>query len=408
MTGDAQTPTAAYYMLDLQKVPAKTWTVESELRDWIECCRTAGPEGFAPRSLGRLGPCPLWIQVERSLFYPLYFLAMNVLPFSFPAMPILRLLGAFPSFRQMGLLAFLQVFLMRLQFGYLAKLLGRIHGGKPRGTGRKTIPEAPGVSKRNWPCIKQHLDEMFGLERQNQVYFSTKFVLPRSIVKEGEDLPPTLVLIAPHGVLPLSLSGALSRVLGGRATRFGAAPVLFKIWGISKLLRRLGMYPACKEGMLKCLAGGDNSGLILDGIPGMFHATRPNGDEELYLLKRKAACSIALQAGCTIVPAYSFGTNEIWRVVDPFFGLLRYLSTRLDISFTPFFGRGWVPFGPPARRPLVLCFGDPIRCDRPAGGDRPSQQEVDAKHAEVLEGFRRVFDTHKAAYGRPNAQLHFV
>mmetsp|Transcript_68308 Transcript_68308/g.197915 ORF Transcript_68308/g.197915 Transcript_68308/m.197915 type:complete len:161 (+) Transcript_68308:2-484(+) len=160
---------------------------------------------------------------------------------------------------------------------------------------------------------------------------------------------------------------------------------------------------------MDCLAAGDHAGLVLDGIPGMFHGTNASGDEELWLLQRKAICAIALQAQCPIIPAYCFGVNDLWRVVDPLCGLLRAISTRLDVSLTPFFGRFWLPFGPPARRPLLMCFGDPIQCSRsrPAG-EAVTSAEVDAKHHELLEAYRKVFDTHKAAYGRPEARLTFV
>jgi len=128
------------------------------------------------------------------------------------------------------------------------------------------------------------------------------------------------------------------------------------------------------------------------------------------LLQRKAICKIALQAGCPIIPAYCFGAGDLWRIVDPFGGLLRRLSTWLNVSLTPFFGRGWVPFGPPARRPLVMCFGEPVPGSRlpTTGGAAAIQGAVDAKHAELLEAYKKLFDTHKAAYGRPDAKLIFV
>lgn len=259
-------------------------------------------------------------------------------------------------------------------------------------------------------CMRFMLDELFELDRLNHWYFSTRWILPRSIVRQGDLMPPAILCVVPHGVLPLGVSAAVSRVLGGRLARFAAAPVLFKVWGISKFLKKLGTYPAGKQGVVECLRAGDHAGLLLDGIPGMFHSAGPHGDEALWLQQRKAICAIALQAGAPIVPAYCFGQSELWRVVDPLAGLLKRLSTWLDVSLTPFFGRWWLPFGPPARRPLLLCFGDPIPCGRPAAatGTRVSPAEVDAKHQELLEAYRQIFDTHKAAYGRPRAKLTIV
>merc|ERR1711862_168703 len=100
-----------------------------------------------------------------------------------------------------------------------------------------------------------------------------------------------------------------------------------------------------------------------------------------------AVVAIALQAGAPIIPGFCFGTTDACTVVDPFFGILRYLSTWLDISLTPWLGRWWIPFGPPARVPLLMCFGDPILCHTlPEGLSKQEvQAAVDEKHAELLE-----------------------
>jgi len=252
---------------------------------------------------------------------------------------------------------------------------------------------------------------MYGfVERPNLDYFGTTWVFPRSIKESHGKLPPSILCFTPHGVSPWGMSAAMYRLLSNMV-RFGAAPIFFKVPVIKGWLKRLGVFQAGKAGIVKCLNAGDNAGLLLDGIPGMFCGGKSRGDEELFLSSRKPVCAIALQVGCPLIPGYCFGTNEACRVFDPLFGLLRWASTKLDISLTPWFGRWWIPFGPPARRPMVMCLGDPIPCEK-LPWDKLSEKErmvaVDAKHAQLLEAYRKIFDTHKAAYGCPNAKLTFA
>merc|ERR1712000_312543 len=245
-------------------------------------------------------------------------------------------------------------------------------------------------------------EETFDNDRLNQEYFGMRWILPKSIVEAKDQLPASIIAMTPHGLIPWGQSGASNKVFGGRASRWGAAPVLFKIVGMRNLLKSVGCYPAGKSGIIKCLEGGDNAMLELDGIAGMFHP-----GNELFLLQRKAICAIALQAGSPIIPGYCFGAAEPCKIVDPTFGLLRWLSIRLDIAFAPWVGRWWLPFGPPARRPILMCFGDPIPCEKLAEDvDKNIRQAaVNAKHAELLVAYQKLFDTHKVAYGWSSMRL---
>ena len=73
----------------------------------------------------------------------------------------------------------------------------------------------------------------------------------------------------------------------------------------------------------------------------MFANATNGGDQEVAAINtRKGICKIALRANVAIVPIYGFGHTGIYDVwVDPF-GILRFLSAKLHMSLTPFFGRG--------------------------------------------------------------------
>lgn len=91
-------------------------------------------------------------------------------------------------------------------------------------------------------------------------------------------------------------------------------------------------------------------------------------------------------------------------VVDPF-GILERISIRINVSLVPFVGRWGLPFGGPTRAPVLLAFGEPIRCAKTAD---PSTETVDRHHQEMLESFTAAFDTHKAAYGWADKKLEIV
>lgn len=391
-----------FYLLELRKIPASIWTAKSTVSEWRKQCTAAGKTGFPPGSLGALPPCSFWVQLEVCVRYPLYFLSTNILPFSLPILPALRLVSPYPTLRQFGIIFGVQVSLMVLNATW-RNVLRLVKG----------LPVFPKVDTKSLDSRERHqykhLDVNFVIERNNHHYFGTKYVLPKSIVEQDE-LPPCCLCMAPHGVLPFGSSAASNKIFGGRPARFAAAPVLFKMPFTRRIMKQFGAYPAGKSGIVKCLEGGSHAALILDGIAGMFCKAKNVGDEELYLLQRKAICAIAMQTGTPIIPGYCFGTNDCCTIVDPLFGFLRWLSIRLDVSFTPFFGRWWLPLGPPVRKPLLFCFGDPIPCEKlPAGLDKSEvRTKVDTKHAELLEAYRSIFDTHKAAYGRPDAKLTFV
>lgn len=393
-----------FHLLELRKVPARLWSVKSDVREWFaSCTATAGRHGFAEGSLLSLPPCSFWVQLERCIAYPLYFLSANILPVAIPVSPLLRLMTPFPKARHFLGLILLELTLLQVQGKFWKRLLTWAHT-ECRDLPRLSPAERASLSESQ-RFAEFQLDEMFPSDRPNHIYFGTRWVLPKSIVAAEDSLPPSVICVTPHGLIPWGQSGASNKVFGGRTSRWGAAPLLFKIWGMRGILKKFGCYPAGKKGILDCLAGGDNAMLDLDGIPGMFCA-----EHELYLLQRKAICAIALQAGAPLIPGYCFGTTQPCQVIDPTFGVLRRLSIRFDVALTLWIGRWWIPFGPPARRPMVMCFGDPVPCEKfPPDMDAESRKRaVDAKHAELLEAYRRVFDTHKAACGIPKASLTFV
>lgn len=158
----------------------------------------------------------------------------------------------------------------------------------------------------------------------------------------------------------------MSKIFDNIPTVWAAAPVLFKIPSLRPMLENNGTFPAGKAGIVGALHKGRNAAVIIDGIAGMFYGpTTRRGKiyERLWLKNRKAICAIALQCGVDIVPAYCFGTNDLWSIAQDPFGILRKLSIYLDISLTPGIGRFGIPM---ALQPASLyCWHLEIRSPAP-------------------------------------------
>lgn len=181
---------------------------------------------------------------------------------------------------------------------------------------------------------------------------------------------------------------------------------MLKLPIISYFLKMVGFVPAAAANIRKTLATRTESvGVVLDGIAGMFRAA-PHC-EQAYVLERKGIVKIALTTGTPLVPVFVFGVSKAWRIVVDPFRILERISLALNISVTPFFGRpfGVMPFGPAFRVPLLVALGDPIVVPRI---EDPSQKDVDMYHGQLLDGFRKVFEQHKSAYGWPDRRLVLV
>jgi len=344
---------------------------------WLSRCTTAGADGFPAGSLATLDPIPLLVLCERLIGIPLYML-LNVLPF---AVPLLLLTGLF----KLALLYYiLPLFLLGLGFWAVFYSKGIATG---EGKGHRA---------------QQYLYT----ERNSTRYVSLKMVWPASLhfpTHEGKQL---IFCAIPHGLAPLGIVGYAiwSKLFTDRLCRWTAAPVVLKIPLVGTLMKYCGYVPAATKEIEKVLDRGDESvGVVLDGIEGMFMSSRKQ--EVGCVMRRKGIVKIALRKGAPLVPAYCFGHTELWTVVTDPLGILQAISVKLNVSFTPFFGRfGW-PLGPPYRKPVLVACGEPIMCPQT---DEPSAELINEYHAKLMAGYMQVFEQHKAAYGWGDRTLKLV
>mmetsp|Transcript_21516 Transcript_21516/g.45273 ORF Transcript_21516/g.45273 Transcript_21516/m.45273 type:complete len:449 (+) Transcript_21516:176-1522(+) len=398
-----------YYKLSAGELPDDLFRKEASVTDWIGGSEdtknsslqpwmkiTSDPNGFLPGELRKVLPIDRMVDMERCIGISLYMVG-NVAPFALPTMALtwLVLKMEFVKYLFWGVLIYWVGLYAIWRLCFVSVFLKRYNRRSRREDDMKPVD----------PWYSQYLFT----ERNVTKYCSTNYVWPASLQRPAlEEAPnndrPIIYCVIPHGLFPYGIVGYpyFSKVWNSKYCSWTCAPVLLKIPFVGTYLSKIGYIPAKSKNIVEGLTKKDhNIGIILDGIEGMFHNTNAaNSDTEMgVILNRKGIVKIAIKANAAIVPVYGFGHAMIYDVwVDPF-GIMKYLSSTFGMSLTPFFGRyGWF-LGPPKRSvPITVCLGDPIYPPSNSSGDKITQEQIDEHHTKLLEGFRKVFETHKRGY----------
>ena len=405
-----------FYKLTAAHLPDKLFRKEVDVTEWIGDDTGGSGEGslkskpwletthdragFRPGSLAKIVPLDPMVEFERNIEFPLYNI-QNVspilLPFTAAAWLLLGIWWA------KHILIFVVIYQGSLDAIWRIWCAPAFPGDKELGDDPARVQYS--VHTRN--CTK---------------YCSTSYVWPdtlhRPALTNGDRDRPIIFCVIPHGMIPLGILGYpyFSKVWNSRMCSWTSAPITHKLPFVATALRRRGYIPAKSKPILEALTKNHrNIGIVLDGIDGMFHTAAKNnkrggGDKNqndvavAAISNRKGICKIALKAGAVLVPVYGFGHSELYDVVVDPFGILEFLSIKLHVSLTPFLGRwGWF-MGPPKRHvPLAMCLGEPIfppsdDNDKNDATAAITQKQIDEHHSRLLDGFTKVFETHKKAY----------
>jgi len=363
---------ANYYCLDCADLTEDDYRPEVPVESWLSRCKVAGARGFKANELTTVSNPGMHVLVERFFGFPTYML-LNVLPFLLPLAWLLGLLTPLVAFYVLPLFA---------GFAACSLLLPRAKLGK----------------------TMEALQYAY-TERNTQLYLSLKMLWPASLHYPAFAESPLLFAVIPHGFAPLGITAypLWSKLFSRRLCRWTTAPFVLKIPIIGSGLRAIGYLPAKTRDIEDTLTKKEQSvGVVLDGIAGMFQA---GPVERAWVLQRKGIVKIALRTGTPLVPVYAFGHTQLWRVIADPFGVLERLSIALDVSLVLGLGRWLWPLGPAQRTPVLVACGEPICCPKTA---EPSQQLIDEYHAKLVEGYVRVFEQHKDAFGWAHKELQLV
>lgn len=132
---------------------------------------------------------------------------------------------------------------------------------------------------------------------------------------------------------------------------------------------------------------------------------------KFVLKKRKGFVRIALKTGAALVPAISFGENDIFEQVHHAPGSLgrRFQDAFKRITKVApvhLVGRGFFQYNYgfiPRRHPITTVIGAPIPMPK---NQNPSNELVDEMHALFCERLTELFETHKYKYVENPDKVH--
>ena len=219
---------------------------------------------------------------------------------------------------------------------------------------------------------------------------------------------PYIHVCAPHALFPIGgflwqLSPYKTSRYHGRAA-VASAVTRLPLW--RQLFYLLGTVPADRNTMASLLARGYSTGVAIDGIAGIFaDAARPHSSPAVVMKSRKGIVRLAIQHGTPLVPVYSFVSRRPLRNWLGASG--EWISRCLKISLVLPYGR----FGPglppvPRRAVITTVVGDPVEVG-PACAS-PSEEVVNAIHAQLCDAMVAVFDVHKEAVGWGGRTLELI
>lgn len=153
--------------------------------------------------------------------------------------------------------------------------------------------------------------------------------------------------------------------------------------------------------------------LIAGGVREVYYAF-PN-NYKCALAKRRGFVRIALETGASLVPAISFGENDLYKEIDLSTGtgqgIIKYISETCKYPISKILnGRGFLQhnFGLlPIRHPINTVIGAPIHLEKISN---PSIELINQTHELFCTRLTELFETHKCKYVKnfEHIRLHIV
>lgn len=150
-------------------------------------------------------------------------------------------------------------------------------------------------------------------------------------------------------------------------------------------------------------------GLIVGGARETFH-TYPD-TYRFVIAKRRGFIRVALETGAPLVPAISFGENNVYKMVKIKPEWLRRTLERLMKSQTDRVeyiqnGHGIFQYNfgmIPMRHPIHTVIGAPIHLEKIQD---PSDEIIEKTHKEFCMKLNELFETHKSKYVENYEEVH--
>lgn len=247
---------------------------------------------------------------------------------------------------------------------------------------------------------------------------------PINVVKTA-DLDPTknyLFACFPHGVVSAGAIGSFAtNALDIYNVYPGLTPYLITLRGhflipfFRDLIMALGACSSSVESLLYLLNKDKHQGncvvLIVGGAAEALDA-HP-GEYKIILSRRKGFIKVAMQSGAPLVPVISFGEPDVFRPMsNPENGFLRKFQDKFrqitGISPIVPIGRGILQYSfgvVPLRSPITTVVGAPMSVKK---NFEPTEEEVNAVHAEFTERLVQLFHKQKHKYLKNHENVELI
>lgn len=150
-------------------------------------------------------------------------------------------------------------------------------------------------------------------------------------------------------------------------------------------------------------------GLVVGGIREVFF-THPDS-YQFVMAKRRGFIRIALETGASLLPAISFGENNVYKMIEIKQGFWRRLIEFTFQKYTDRFpaiqnGRGIFQYNfgiLPVRHPINTVIGTPIHLQKISN---PSDEMIEKIHEQFCASIKKLFDDNKSKYVKNSEQVH--
>ncbi|OQS02544.1 diacylglycerol acyltransferase [Thraustotheca clavata] len=207
-----------------------------------------------------------------------------------------------------------------------------------------------------------------------------------------------------HGVMISGTSEPpLYDVIPGEQRRHLGASVVFRIPIYREILLWLGVVDAGRKTARGVLKSGKSLVILVGGIQEQMAAEY--GQHHVVARPRKGFIKLAIQHGVSIVPAYAFGENDLFKTSSYLLKLRQWISQKIKVALIICHGPTW--WNPLKPFPVEInhVYGKPIPTTKE---EHPSHEEVDRVHQLYIDELTRIFEKYKAKYATPDAKLHIL
>ncbi|GMI52980.1 hypothetical protein ScalyP_jg11158 [Parmales sp. scaly parma] len=213
----------------------------------------------------------------------------------------------------------------------------------------------------------------------------------------------------PHGVgsdFRVLMQGKLREFMPNTFLRVRslAASILFTIPFIRQLTLWTGCIDASRSVATRSLRNGRTLVILPGGEAEQLMTVR--GVEQVYLLKRKGFVKLALRFNIPLVPAYVFGSNDLFYTSKLFFSLRWSIMKKLGVCIP--FAKGTFNSFLPISVKNTIVVGDPITFEKAIDPENVTAKELNHAHDMFVVALTKIFDDNKERLGYGDRDLLIV